>query len=53
MGKITEFKIILPTNKQVYYPGEEVIGEVIVNLSKPMDVKKISVKCRGNMQGSK
>ena len=47
MGKIAEFNIVLHNNRQVFYPGEQLSGEVILNLNEPMKMKAIRIECEG------
>ena len=47
MGKLTEFIIILNTQRVVFYPGEQISGQVVVNLLKPMDIRGIKLKFEG------
>lgn len=39
MSKLTTFGIVLAENKQVYFPGEIVAGNLIIKLSAPMEIE--------------
>lgn len=47
MGKLTEFLIVLNTQRQVFYPGEQIVGQVVLNLNQPMDMKGIKMEFEG------
>ena len=47
MGKLTEFIIILNTQRVVFYPGEQISGQVVVNLLEPMDMRGIQLEFEG------
>ena len=47
MGKLTEFIIILNTQRIVFYPGEQISGQVVVNLLEPMDMRGIKLEFEG------
>ena len=47
MGKLTEFIIILNTQRVVFYPGEQISGQVVVNLLEPMDMRGIKLEFEG------
>lgn len=47
MGKLTEFIIILNTQRVVFYPGEQISGQVVVNLLEPMDMRGIELEFEG------
>lgn len=48
MGKTAEFNILLASNRQVFYPGEQMAGSVVLNLHEPMDMKGLYIECYGN-----
>ena len=50
MGKLTEFLIVLNTQRQVFYPGEQIVGQVVLNLNQPMDMKGIKMEFEGIIQ---
>ena len=41
MGKLTEFRVTLNTEREVFYPGKLISGKVVVSLATPMDMKGI------------
>ena len=47
MGKLTEFIIILNTQRVVFYPGEQISGQVVVNLPEPMAMRGIILELEG------
>ena len=47
MGKLTEFIIILNTQRVVFYPGEKISGQVVVDLLEPMNMRGIELKFEG------
>ena len=47
MGKIVEFNVVLHGNRLVYYPGEQIFGEVILNLNEPMEMRGLRIECEG------
>ena len=47
MGKLNLFGINFNTDKQVFYPGEQLSGYVIVNLKEPMDTRCIKIEFEG------
>ena len=47
MGKLEEFYIILEGGRRVYYPNEQLHGQVIVNLNSPMKMRNIRLKLCG------
>lgn len=48
MGKTAEFNILLASNRQVFYPGEQMAGSVVLNLHEPMDMKGLYIECYGS-----
>ena len=47
MGKLEEFCIILEGGRQVYYPNEQLHGQVIVNLNSPMKMRNVRLNLCG------
>ena len=47
MGKLTEFIIVLDTEREVFYPGELISGKVVVSLVRPMDMRGIKREFKG------
>ncbi|XP_065656482.1 arrestin domain-containing protein 3 [Hydra vulgaris] len=47
MVKLTEFAIIFDNNREVFYPGEEVTGSVVMGLSRPMEMRGIKLIVAG------
>lgn len=47
MGKLTEFIILLNTQPVVFYPGEQISGQVFVNFLGRMDMRGIELEFEG------
>lgn len=47
MGKLNVFTISLNSGRQVFYPGEQLSGHVIVELNEPKEVRGIKVEFEG------
>lgn len=47
MSKITEFTINFDSNQQVYYPGSQVSGYVILHLNQPMNMRGLRIEFDG------
>ena len=47
MGKVTNFSILLNTNRKVFYPGEQIVGQVVVCLSESLETKGIKLVFEG------
>ena len=47
VSKIIEFNIVLHSNRQVFYPGDEISGEVILNLEEPIEMEGLYIECQG------
>ncbi|XP_053405768.1 arrestin domain-containing protein 17-like [Mercenaria mercenaria] len=47
MTKLRKFEITLNNPQVVYFPGQVIQGQVIVELSDDMKMRGIRVKCRG------
>ena len=45
--KLQNFQVEIDGNKEVFYPGEQVSGAVIVDVTQPMKCNKIKVKLEG------
>ena len=44
---IRQFSIKLDTNRQVFYPGETISGNVILDVNGAYNVKEIAIKFEG------
>ena len=49
MGKVTEFRILLNTNRQVFYPGEQISGNVVLTLNETLETKGIRLVFEGTI----
>ncbi|XP_047138082.1 arrestin domain-containing protein 3 [Hydra vulgaris] len=47
MGKLTEFAILFDHNREVFYPGQNVSGCVVMTLSSPMEMRGIKLLAQG------
>ena len=47
MSKIAEFSVNLNTNRQVYYPGSQIAGYVVLNLIQPMNMRGLRIELEG------
>ncbi|XP_065679649.1 arrestin domain-containing protein 3 isoform X3 [Hydra vulgaris] len=47
MGKLTEFAILFDNNREVFYPGQNVSGCVVMTLSSPMEMRGIKLIAQG------
>ncbi|XP_004207784.1 arrestin domain-containing protein 3 isoform X1 [Hydra vulgaris] len=47
MGKLTEFAILFDNNQEVFYPGQNMSGCVVMALSSPMEMRGIKVTAKG------
>lgn len=52
MSKLEEFRIVIQDEKKVYYPGEVVRGEVILDLKAEMEIVGISLEFCGLVKTS-
>ena len=47
MGKIQHFSINFNNERQVYYPGEQLSGNVVLVLNEPMETRAIKMDFEG------
>ena len=47
MGKVQHFSISFNNERQVYYPGEQLSGNVVLVLKEPMETRAIKMEFEG------
>ena len=47
MGKIQFFAINFNTERQVFYPGEQLAGNVVLVLNEPMEARAVKMEFEG------
>ncbi|XP_039254091.2 arrestin domain-containing protein 17-like [Styela clava] len=47
MGKLTQFGLLFNEERAVYFPGNTISGQLVVQLSSPMEMKAIRIKFVG------
>ena len=47
MGKLADFRILLNNSEKVFYIGEKISGQVLVDLIQPMEMRGITLKLKG------
>jgi len=44
---VREFTILLDSNRQVFYPGESITGNVILDIQGQMNMKGVTIEFEG------
>ena len=47
MGKVKQFVINIGTDRQVFYPGEQICGHVVLHLNQPMKMRGLRIQLKG------
>lgn len=47
MGKLKSFEIVLDSNQNVYYPGQDVSGKCVIELRSELKLKSVKIYMRG------